>query len=125
MFRGSISSVSWMFEKKGKVVFRAGATENSVDDMMDAAIEAGAEDMQELEDDSVEVICEFTNLSAVTKGLKEHGYEVDEMAATYVPTTTVEVTDEETQELVEKCLNDMEDLDDVVKIHFNGVMPDK
>ncbi|KAG2184868.1 hypothetical protein INT43_000781 [Umbelopsis isabellina] len=122
---GSISTVSWMFEKKGKVVFRAGSAESSVDDMMDAAIEAGAEDMQELEDNSVEVICEFTNLSTVTKSLKEHGYEVDEMAATYVPTTTVEVTDEETQELVEKCLNDMEDLDDVVKIHFNGVMPEK
>ncbi|CAM0142360.1 unnamed protein product [Umbelopsis sp. WA50703] len=122
---GSISTVSWMFEKKGKVVFRAGPTEASVEDMMDAAIEAGAEDMQELEDDSVEVICEFTNLSTVTNGLKEHGYEVDEMAATYVPTTTVEVTDEETQELVEKCLNEMEDLDDIVKIHFNGVMPEK
>lgn len=50
---------------------------------------------------------------------------MDEMAATYVPTSTVEVTDEEVQELVEKCLSEMEDLDDVVKVHFNGVLPEK
>lgn len=71
------------------------------------------------------MICEFTNLNAVTQKIKEHGYEVDEMAATYVPTTTVEVTDEEVQEMVEKCLGEMEDLDDVVKVHFNGVLPEK
>ncbi|CAO3662526.1 unnamed protein product [Umbelopsis ramanniana] len=122
---GSISSVSWMFEKKGRVQFRAGQTGSSVEDMMDSAIDAGAEDMQELEDESIEVICEFTNLNAVTQKIKEHGYEVDEMAATYVPTTTVEVTDEEVQEMVEKCLGEMEDLDDVVKVHFNGVLPEK
>jgi transcriptional/translational regulatory protein YebC/TACO1 len=59
----------------------------------------------------------------VTQKIKEQGYEVDEMAATYVPTTTVEVTDEEVQEMVEKCLGEIEDLDDVVKVHFNGVLP--
>ncbi|KAH8550500.1 transcriptional regulator-domain-containing protein [Umbelopsis sp. PMI_123] len=122
---GSISTVSWMFEKKGRIQFRAGQKGSSVEDMMDSAIDAGAEDMQELEDESIEVICEFTNLNAVTQKIKEQGYEVDEMAAAYVPTTTVEVTDDETQELVEKCLGEIEDLDDVVKVHFNGVLPEK
>ncbi|CAO3673844.1 unnamed protein product [Umbelopsis vinacea] len=122
---GSISSVSWMFEKKGRIQFRSGQSGSSIEDMMDLAIDAGAEDMQELEDNSVEVICEFTNLNAVAQKIKQHGFEVDEMAATYVPTSTVEVTDEEVQELVEKCLSEMEDLDDVVKVHFNGVLPEK
>jgi transcriptional/translational regulatory protein YebC/TACO1 len=44
-----------MFEKKGRVQFRAGQTGSSVEDMMDSAIDAGAEDMQELEDESIEV----------------------------------------------------------------------
>ena len=57
-YSGSISSVSWMFEKKGRIQFRSGQAESSMDDMMDLAIEAGAEDMQELEDNSVEVRAE-------------------------------------------------------------------
>jgi transcriptional/translational regulatory protein YebC/TACO1 len=44
-----------MFEKKGRIQFRSGQSGSSMEDMMDLAIDAGAEDMQELEDNSVEV----------------------------------------------------------------------
>lgn len=50
-------------------------------------------------------------------------YEVRRMEAAYIPQSTVEISDKDTIELVERCLEDMENLDDVVKIHCNAVLP--
>jgi transcriptional/translational regulatory protein YebC/TACO1 len=52
----------------------------------------------------------------------QHQYEIQEMEASYVPLSSVEVSDNEGIELVEKCLDDMENLADVVKIHCNAVI---
>ena len=51
---GSVSSVGWLFDKKGRVVFGAGESGHSLEQMMDSAIEAGAEDIEDY-DDLVEV----------------------------------------------------------------------
>lgn len=58
----------------------------------------------------------------MSKALSEQKYEIQRMEATYIPQSTVEVSDPETRELVEKCLDDMENLDDIVKIHCNAVL---
>lgn len=50
-------------------------------------------------------------------------YEVQRMEATYIPQSTMEISDKDTQELVERCLEDMDSLDDVVKVHCNVVLP--
>lgn len=50
-------------------------------------------------------------------------YEVQRMEATYIPQSTMEISDKDTQELVERCLEDMDNLDDVVKVHCNVVLP--
>ncbi|ORZ00514.1 transcriptional regulator TACO1-like protein [Syncephalastrum racemosum] len=120
---GSVSSVGWLFDKKGKVVFAAGESGHSFDQMMDAAIEAGAEDIEEgEEEDLVEVVCDFTQLSTVARALSEQ-YDVRHMGPAYLPQSTLDITDNEVQELVEKCLDDMEALDDVVKVHSNVSLP--
>ena len=51
---GSVSSVGWLFDKKGKIVFATGESGHSLEQMMDEAIEAGAEDIED-NDDLVEV----------------------------------------------------------------------
>lgn len=90
---------------------------------MDIAIDCGAEDIEEdVEENLIEVTCEFSDLNTVSKALMDHKYEVQEIEATYIPLSTVEIEDKNTIELVEKCLDDMESLGDVVKIHCNAVV---
>ncbi|KAL7315447.1 hypothetical protein PS15m_004667 [Mucor circinelloides] len=120
---GSVSSVGYLFDKKGKVVFSPGESGHSFEQIMDNAIDCGAEDIEEdPEENLVEVICEFSDLNNVSKALMDHKYEVQEIEATYIPLSTVDVEDKDTAELVEKCLEDMDNLDDVVKIHCNAVI---
>ena len=52
-------------------------------------------------------------------------YEVQQMEAAYIPQSTMEITDKDLLEQVTKCLDDMENLDDVVKIHCNAVLPEE
>ncbi|KAI9491442.1 transcriptional regulator TACO1-like protein [Zychaea mexicana] len=119
---GSVSSVGWLFDKKGKVVFAAGESGHSLEQMMDSAIEAGAEDIED-EEELVQIICDFSQLANVTRTLTSQQYEVQRMEAAYVPQSTMDITDKEMVEQVERCLDDMENLDDVVKIHCNVVIP--
>lgn len=120
---GSVTSVNYLFEKKGKVVFTPGESGHSLEEIMDTAIDCGAEDIEEdPEENLIEVICEFSDLNTVSKALMDHKYEVQEIEATYIPLSSVEVEDKDTIELVEKCLDDMESLGDVVKIHCNAVI---
>lgn len=123
MFSGSVSSVGYLFDKKGKVVFTPGESGHSFEQIMDNAIDCGAEDIEEdPEDNLVEVICEFSDLNNVSKALMDHNYEVQQIEAAYIPQSPVEVEDPETIELVEKCMDNMENLNDVVKIHTNAVI---
>ncbi|KAG2235703.1 transcriptional regulator TACO1-like protein [Thamnidium elegans] len=120
---GSVSSVNYLFEKKGKVVFTPGESGHSFEEIMDVAIDCGAEDIEEdVQEALIEVTCEFSDLNTVSKALMDHKYEVQEIEATYIPLSTVEIEDKDTIELVEKCLDDMENLGDVVKIHCNAVV---
>ncbi|KAI8138582.1 transcriptional regulator TACO1-like protein [Fennellomyces sp. T-0311] len=118
---GSVSSVGWLFDKKGKVVFASGESGHSLEQMMDEAIEAGAEDIED-EDGLVEIICDFSQLANISRALTAKQYEVQRMEAAYIPQSMMDITDQEMVELVEKCLDDMENLDDVVKIHCNAVV---
>ena len=120
---GSVSSVNYLFEKKGKVVFTPGESGHTFDQIMDNAIECGAEDIEEdVEENLVEVICDFSDLNTVSKALMDYKYEVQEIEAAYIPLSSVEVEDKDTIELVERCLENMDNLDDVVKIHCNAVI---
>ncbi|KAI9319468.1 transcriptional regulator TACO1-like protein [Dichotomocladium elegans] len=120
---GSVSSVGWLFDKKGKVVFASGESGKSLEEMMDAAIESGAEDIEE-SDGVVEVTCDFAQLGAVGRALADQKFEVQLMEAAYIPQSVMEITDPDTLEQVEKCLDDMDNLDDIVKVHSNVVLPE-
>ncbi|KAI8329210.1 transcriptional regulator-domain-containing protein [Chlamydoabsidia padenii] len=120
---GSVSSVGWLFDKKGKIVFAPGESGHSLEQMMDAAIDAGAEDIEE-DEDLVEITCDFTELNNISKILSTQHYEVREMEAVYIPQSSMEITEPEMVETVAKCLDTMENLDDVVKIHCNAVLPE-
>ncbi|GBC09067.1 hypothetical protein RclHR1_00860005 [Rhizophagus clarus] len=121
---GSMSVVSWMFDKKGSIQFNHGSTQDTLDKMMDNAIEINeVEDIQELDDDSLEIICPSSSVNAIYGELTtKYNYEVIRMSSGYIPTSTIKI-DESDKELMEKLtrfMNNLNDHEDVIKVHNNA-----
>ncbi|HZF68611.1 MAG TPA: YebC/PmpR family DNA-binding transcriptional regulator [Gemmatirosa sp.] len=112
---GTANSVAWLFDRKGQM--QVDATRHEEDAVMEAALEAGAEDVARDEDVFV-VTCEPAALHATKEGLEGKGIPVTEAQLTWVPKNTVRVEGEAAGQLV-KLLEALEDLDDVQKVEGN------
>ena len=106
-------SVMFQFTRKG-VIF----TESKSDEVMMAALDAGAEDVAD-EDDGTTIYTASGDLAKVREGLIAAGYEIKEAELKYVPNNEVAV-EGDTAEKVEKILDAIDDLDDVVAVHTNA-----
>lgn len=95
----------------------------SGDELMMQILDAGAEDVQEEGDESV-VYTAGKELAQVRDTLKEQGLEITEAELTYVPNTTVEVTDEATAGKIMRMMDRLEELDDVTNTHVNFDIPE-
>lgn len=113
---GETGCVSWMFNKKGVVTIED-VDETDEEELMLAALEAGAEDMR-VEDGIAEIITEPDALESVTEGLKNAGIEFTSASVTMVPQTTVKLEGEEAQKML-RLLNALEDHDDVQEVYSN------
>ncbi len=116
---GTDGSVAYLFEKKGVITFAPGTGEETV---MEAALEAGAEDIVSGEDGSIEVLALPEEYEAVRDGLKNAGLEPDESEVTQRATTLVEVDVETGQKLL-RFLDVLEDLDDTQDVWSNADIP--
>ena len=112
---GTANSVAWLFDRKGQM--QVDATRHEEDAVMEAALEAGAEDVARDEDVFV-VTCDQAALHATKEGLEAAGIPVTEAQLTWVPKNTVRVEGEAAPQLV-KLLEALEDLDDVQKVEGN------
>ena len=106
-------SVMFQFTRKG-VIF----TKAKGDEVMMAALDAGAEDVVD-EDDGTTIYTASSDLMKVRAALIEGGLEIDSAELQYVPNNTVPI-DEETSVKVEKLMDAIDDLDDVVAVHTNA-----
>ncbi|MCH8567917.1 MAG: YebC/PmpR family DNA-binding transcriptional regulator [Balneolales bacterium] len=118
---GTNGSVAFLFEQKGIISIPASGLEE--DDVMLAAIDAGAEDMK-AEGDVFEVITAREDLYAVRTVLEESGYNVDSAELQRLPATEVEV-DADTALSNLKMMERFEDLDDVTNVFTNMRMSDE
>ena len=112
---GETGSVGFLFERKGQVVYPASA--GSDDEVMEAAIEAGAEDVESGEDGHV-VWCADTDLAQVAASLEAALGESETTALVWRPTTTTEMDLEGMQKLM-KLVDALEDDDDVQSVTTN------
>ena len=119
---GEANCVSWMFDRKGLMIVDQDAI--SEDDLMEAAIEAGAEDVT-VEDGTFEIHTEPEEFNAVSEALVEKGIVFLEASISMVPKNTVELNDEKTATQLMKLLDTLEDNDDVQKVHANFDIPDE
>lgn len=113
---GSIAekgAVAFQFTRKGVIVAKG-----SGDDLMLTALDAGAEDVQE-EDGETIIYTAQNELAKVRDALKDAGIEVAEAELSYEPNTTVDITDETTQAKVERLMDALDELDDVINTYTN------
>jgi YebC/PmpR family DNA-binding regulatory protein len=110
-------SVSYLFARKGVVIVPNEDGSTSEDDVLMAVLDAGAEEVNDLEG-SFEVVSEATDLVAVRTALQEAGLDYDSAEASFVPSVTVEV-DVETEGKIIKLIDALEDCDDVQNVYAN------
>ena len=113
-------SVAYLFSRKGVVVLEKNGL--SEDDVLLAVLDAGAEEVNDL-DDSWEIICEPTDLVAVRTALQDAGIEYDSADASFQPSVSVPV-DLDAARKVLKLVDVLEDCDDVQDVYTNIDIPD-
>jgi len=111
-------AVSFQFDRKGMI-----RVKGSGDDLLMQALDAGAEDMQEEGNESV-IYTEPTDLAKVRDALREAGVEILEAELTYVPNTTVPVTDKDTAGKILRLMDALEAVDEVSATHVNFDIPE-
>jgi YebC/PmpR family DNA-binding regulatory protein len=117
---GAEGSVSWMFHKKGVITVKPGPTEDQV---MEKAIEAGAEDVLNHGEDGFEVRTAPVDLHAVASSLEAAGLKLGEQKWTYIPQSTVRIEGDNARKML-KLMELLEDNDDVQNVHTNFEMDD-
>jgi YebC/PmpR family DNA-binding regulatory protein len=118
---GKPGAVAFGFEQKGLVLIEA--SKCTEDQLMEAALEAGADDVAEA-DGAWEVTCAPTDLHALTKAITAAGIEPDSAQITMLPNTTI-ACDNNTAEKVMRLIDAIEDHDDVQKVYHNAEIPDE
>ena len=116
---GTDGSVSYLFNKIGIIHV---AKTYSEEDILDIALEAGADDLVD-EEDYFEIITSSSNLENVLKSLKENNIENTNAELTLRAETSVSV-DQEMSEKVLKIMDFMDELDDVQEVHTNAEFPE-
>lgn len=113
---GENGCVAWMFDQKGQIlVDKEGISE---EELMEKALETGAEDIIE-DDDEFQVLTSIDDFNDVRDGLEEQGVKFLEASISMIPKNTIDVTEEKIAVALLKLLENLEDHDDVQKVHAN------
>lgn len=115
-------ALAFNFQRKGQ--FLIGADKVSEEQLMEIAIEAGAEDVTN-EDDHFEVITEIGDFDAVSNALEKAGIEPESSELAYLPNTPVEVTDPDVVKQVLRLIGLLDDLEDVKAVWANYDIADE
>ena len=111
---GETGCVSWMFDKKGLIVFPGSV---DFDKLFEAALEAGAEDVTD-EGDQFEVITDPNNFLEVRESLVKAGFISDSAEVTMIPQTMVKLEGKQAENML-KLMDRLEDNDDVQNVYAN------
>ena len=110
-------SVAYLFNRKGVVVVpkSSGATEDS---LMEATLEAGAQEIND-RGDTYEIVSEASDLVAVRTSLQNAKIDYDSADSSFLPTMSIPVTDPATAKKIFDLIDAIEDLDDVQNVYGN------
>ncbi len=118
---GTSGSVAFMFTKTGSLVY---GPENDEDEIMEAALEAGADDVLTHDDGSIEVLTEPETYSEVKQAMVAAGHQPDMSEVTMRAENTIELDGEEAIKM-SRLLDLLEDLDDTQNVYSNADIADE
>ena len=113
---GTEGSVAFQFKHCGQLIFAPGTTEDA---LMEAALEAGAEDVITGDDGAIEVLTSFADYEAVKNTLEAAGFKPELAEVTMRPENTIELSGDDAAKM-QKLLDVLEDLDDVQAVFHNA-----
>jgi YebC/PmpR family DNA-binding regulatory protein len=115
---GAEGSVAFLFAHCGQLFFAPGTNEDA---LMEAALEAGADDIVTDEEGGIEVTCPPHDLSIVKESLEKAGFKSEIAEVTMKPATETVFTGDDALKM-QKLLDALENLDDVQEIYTNAVI---
>ena len=115
---GQTGCVSFMFEEKGVIVIMDEDGEIDEDKLMETALEAGAEDFSG-EDGVFEIYTVPDDVYAIADALKDAGYTLENAEKTKVPSTTVNLDNEDDLKFMNLLIEKLEEDDDVMEVYHN------
>ncbi len=121
---GTQGCVSFMFDKKGQIILDKEEVKIDADELMMAALDAGAADFNE-EDDSFEVLTEPDDFDTVREALEALNVPMASAEVTMIPQTYVSLTDEGDIKKMKRILDLLEEDDDVQDVYHNWDMPEE
>ena len=120
---GTTGSVGFMFDTRGVLVVERTPGMDE-DELMMMALDAGAEDVRP-DEDVVEILTDPNEFSKVREALEQQGLTFLSAEVQKIPQNTVEVTDPETIEKIQKMLDLLEESDDVQNVYHNAELPEE
>ncbi|MDO5332209.1 MAG: YebC/PmpR family DNA-binding transcriptional regulator, partial [Bacillota bacterium] len=115
-------AVAYLFSRKGQFFFSKETCDE--DQIMEIALDAGAEDVKTDSEDTIEVITEPSDYPAVREAFESAGVAFESAEVTMIPATTIEVTDEKDASKILKIVDQLDDCDDVQKVYSNFEIDD-
>jgi YebC/PmpR family DNA-binding regulatory protein len=115
---GTEGSVAFMFKHVGQFLFAPGVNE---DKLMEAALEAGADDVIADDEGGFEVLCDPNAFAGVKDALEKAGFKADSAEVIMKPDVETVFTGDDAQKM-QKLLDVLENLDDVQEIYTNAVI---
>ncbi|MEM7756052.1 MAG: YebC/PmpR family DNA-binding transcriptional regulator [Planctomycetota bacterium] len=121
---GNPGSVAYMFQTKGQIFIDASKADE--DQLMEIALEAGADDVQAPEEEggAFTILTDPTQFLTVKEALEAANIELADAEITKIPDTTAELSVADAQKLL-KLIDTLEDNDDVQKVYHNAEIPDE
>ena len=115
---GTQGCVSFMFDKKGQIIIDKEECSMDADELMMAALDAGAEDFDE-DDDSFEILTDQDSCGAVREALEALGIKMAQAEVTMLPQNYVTLTSDEDIKQMNRILDLLDDDDDVQEVWHN------
>ena len=118
---GANGCVAWIFELKGLITVKT--SEKGEEQLLELAIDAGADDMQTV-DDYYEITTSVENFEPVRKAIEDSGIEIQSSELTRIPQNTVNVEEKYCKSLL-RLMDTLEDHDDIQKVYSNFEITDE
>ncbi len=113
---GTDGSVAYLFNRIGLITYPAGSDEDAI---MEAALEAGAEDVETTDTGSIEVTTAYESFMAVKEAMESAGHKPEHAEIIEKPTTETLVAGDDVEKII-RLIDTLDDLDDVQEVHTNA-----